>query len=587
MAHTKPVFRMLKRAGALCLLLFVVLGAAASPASAHAVLIDTVPAGGALLSAVPNEVSITFNETVLADDTAIVVVGQDGKAVNEPAAANGATVTAQLKGDLSGWYAVSWHVVSADGHPISGAYTFRVGVGPNAVPQGLIDQAKAGLTPDASARYGWAASQFLSSLSIVVLAGTIFMLAVIGTNSLRNLTILALIVGVIAAFTSILAAGFNGPQVAPNIDLFNGPASPVYLFRGAAAGLATLLIALGASRSFENATPSKAPTLQTATTSPLANDTPIPGESEGDLHNTNDIEGSRNRQEAPEPINPKNGVLGLVALAVALVGVGVSIRSGHAFSKGGIAYVAVTIHLVFAACWLGAIPALALSIRQTNESARVAFARFSRQAAGLVAVVFVSGAVGTLALSGGISNIARTWGLLMVAKVALVFVAVVIGAWNRWNVLPFWQSLHKSQILAPTILESTVLVLVVALSISILHNGPPSQVVIDSGPVTIVETIDDLNIQMVIDPGKPGTNDLHLYVTDLEGKAVPVEDATITYSSPDLGIGNITPTLSNLGFGHFSARVSDLGVAGKWDVNVLVRPDTFSQVELNETVEIR
>ena len=37
-----------------------------------------------------------------------------------------------------GWYLVYWRVISADGHPVRGAFTFAVGPSPGPAPQFVI-----------------------------------------------------------------------------------------------------------------------------------------------------------------------------------------------------------------------------------------------------------------------------------------------------------------------------------------------------------------------------------------------------------------------------------------------------------------
>src|SRR5262249_13406428 len=49
------------------------------------------------------------------------------------------TLVTPLKPDLpQGWYLVYWRVISADGHPVKGAFTFAVGPNPGPAPQFVI-----------------------------------------------------------------------------------------------------------------------------------------------------------------------------------------------------------------------------------------------------------------------------------------------------------------------------------------------------------------------------------------------------------------------------------------------------------------
>lgn len=106
----------------------IVLGTASAGAQAHAQLEGTVPADGAVLAASPPEVSFTFGEDLLPGSTTIAVVDAAGTVVTaQPGTIDGPTITAPMPQLAPGTYQVSYRVVSADGHPVTGAITFAVG----------------------------------------------------------------------------------------------------------------------------------------------------------------------------------------------------------------------------------------------------------------------------------------------------------------------------------------------------------------------------------------------------------------------------------------------------------------------------
>ena len=100
----------------------------AAPASAHAVLLRTAPTAGTILDSAPTEVKLTFNEPVDIRLGRLTVVDPKGKsAVRGKARRSGPDVTIPLRAGLGrGTYVVSYRVVSADGHPVSGGYTFSI-----------------------------------------------------------------------------------------------------------------------------------------------------------------------------------------------------------------------------------------------------------------------------------------------------------------------------------------------------------------------------------------------------------------------------------------------------------------------------
>jgi copper transport protein len=115
----------------ICAVLWLLAGA--SPAAAHAVLISTDPGQGAVVSTVPVTVSLTFGEPVVVAADGVRVYRPDGAEVDNGhtvALGRSSTVGVGLPGggdQPQGTYTVSWRVISADSHPVAGAFTFSVG----------------------------------------------------------------------------------------------------------------------------------------------------------------------------------------------------------------------------------------------------------------------------------------------------------------------------------------------------------------------------------------------------------------------------------------------------------------------------
>jgi methionine-rich copper-binding protein CopC len=110
---------------ALGLLVAAVLCLPAAPAAAHNTLLSTSPTDGEQLSSPPSEIKLVFNDDVIEIGTEMAVGGPSGPVAIAKPVINGATVTAALPPDLAaGEYTVQWRVTSADGHPISGTFSF-------------------------------------------------------------------------------------------------------------------------------------------------------------------------------------------------------------------------------------------------------------------------------------------------------------------------------------------------------------------------------------------------------------------------------------------------------------------------------
>ena len=115
--------------------LAIVIGLAASlaaPASAfaHAAVKSTDPSYRERLARSPATVLIRFDQSVTTVPNAIVVVGEKGNVVSGAAfsAGNGRDVVVPVRRLPKGAYTVRWHVLSSDGHAVSGLFTFGVGV---------------------------------------------------------------------------------------------------------------------------------------------------------------------------------------------------------------------------------------------------------------------------------------------------------------------------------------------------------------------------------------------------------------------------------------------------------------------------
>jgi len=113
-------------AGLLLLAALLALMLASPRARAHASLVQSEPANASALAQAPGALTLRFNEDVA--PTRIELVEADGSKVAPRAVhAGGATLTVQLPPLGEGVHALSWHVVSADGHPVAGVVTFSVG----------------------------------------------------------------------------------------------------------------------------------------------------------------------------------------------------------------------------------------------------------------------------------------------------------------------------------------------------------------------------------------------------------------------------------------------------------------------------
>ncbi|MER7787117.1 copper resistance CopC family protein [Streptomyces sp. NPDC097640] len=126
----------------------------APPAAAHTGLTGSAPDDGATVAASPARVSLSFNDPMDARYSRVAVTGASGRSVTTGAPkVDGRTVSQALTAELpAGRYTVGYRVVSADGHPVSGSYSFTVAAAGTTAPVPRPSRSRpASAAPSASA----------------------------------------------------------------------------------------------------------------------------------------------------------------------------------------------------------------------------------------------------------------------------------------------------------------------------------------------------------------------------------------------------------------------------------------------------
>ncbi|HWK26070.1 MAG TPA: copper resistance protein CopC, partial [Solirubrobacter sp.] len=127
------------RAAAIALVALLLLPATAF---GHAALVRTVPSAAGTVTPAPREVVLTFSEPVEPRFAAISISDASGAQVTagvpQRREGDATTIAVPLRNVPEGWYLVYWRVISADGHPVRGAFTFAVGPNPGPAPQFVV-----------------------------------------------------------------------------------------------------------------------------------------------------------------------------------------------------------------------------------------------------------------------------------------------------------------------------------------------------------------------------------------------------------------------------------------------------------------
>lgn len=137
-------------------------------ASAHAELVLSVPADGAVLGVTPASVLLYFSEQLDPGLSEATVVGPGGETVTAPPAAE-RLIQVDLDTNLPGTYSVTWRAVSdVDGHTTQGAFTFTVGEVPGA--------AVASATTSSATSWVVTVARWIEDLALILAVGSVFIL---------------------------------------------------------------------------------------------------------------------------------------------------------------------------------------------------------------------------------------------------------------------------------------------------------------------------------------------------------------------------------------------------------------------------
>ncbi|WP_406147425.1 copper resistance CopC/CopD family protein [Streptomyces sp. NBC_01012] len=388
-------------------LLFGLVLAGASPASAHAALTGSDPQDGAVVATAPEEVALTFSEQIAVSDDSIRVLDPSGKRADEGAPrelTNGGAVRygVQLHSGLpDGTYTVAWQAVSADSHPVSGAFTFSVGA-PSETSVALpSSEAGGGLV---GALYGIA--RYAAYAGFILLAGgSAFVLACwqrgAGARPMQRLVVRGWITLTAATLAMLLLRNpYTGSgKLADAFDL-DGLQSVLDTKPGAA--LVSRLLLLGASALFIAVL----------------------------------FGAYAKREDEKEKQDLTFGLAaGGTVIAAGIAGTWALAEHASTGIQPGIAMPVDVLHLLAVAAWLGGLTALLVALYRTPDITSTAVRRFSRMAFGSVVVLAATGLYQSWRQVGSWSALTGTrYGQLLLVKVVLV--ALLLGvAWisRRWT----------------------------------------------------------------------------------------------------------------------------------------------------------
>ncbi|MFI5616116.1 copper resistance protein CopC [Streptomyces sp. NPDC051567] len=413
--------------------LLAALFAGAAPATAHAALTASDPTDGAVVATAPAQVTLSFSEQVAMGDDSIRVLDPQGRRVDTGELrdmCSGSVIrygTALHPGLPNGTYTVAWQAVSADSHPISGAFTFSVGA-PSATAVSL-PTAQAGGGPVGIA-YGIARYAAYAGF-VVLVGGAAFILLCwrrgVAERSLQKLVLRAWVTLTAATLAMlVLRSPYTGSGTFS--DVFDLAGLKAVLETKTGASLVSRLLLLGAAALFIAVLFGAYARRRQDSASPSTGAQQAPDTA--DTADTSDTAQARNAKDTRD--------LGFgLAIGGSVVAGGIAATwalAEHASTgiQPGIAMPVDILHLLAAATWLGGLTALLVALHKVPGIEREAVRLFSKVAFVSVLVLAVTGIYQSWRQLGSWSAFTGTgYGQLLLVKIALVAVLVAVAGLSR------------------------------------------------------------------------------------------------------------------------------------------------------------
>ena len=508
-----------------------VLCAPATMASAHAVLDNSVPTSGATLEDTPLQIVLDFDESVESSLGYIKLFSSSGKRVQLPAVkadASDASIVRVVPPTLAqDSYVAVYRVISADGHPVEGAITFRVGAGAVSNLASVIETALQDSETSNAVKVAMALMRFISYIAIsIVLAGIFFLL---GSDAPRK--------------------GLNRAVV----------------LAGSVLGLSTALLYL-----LHGMNASGGSWAQIANVSVVK-----------DVFST----------QVGESLFARIVVSFLLVSVVARWGKFVAVFAfatlpftyafaGHAAvdSPAALTIALLALHVAAVGVWCGGL-VLLIFVKDIRTTSIVEW--FSQRAAILIAVVVATGVVQALLLMDGIGNLTKTsYGKALIAKVCVVGIMLICAAIVRRR---FYES-GVSRLRAVLCAEVVVGLVVLSITSGMVAASPRPTV--SNAPFSTALVQGDVIANITISPPRVGESEMHVIVSPPNGSLDPVLAIKARFSLVSGSVPPIQAELNAVGPNHFVGYIQFV-YAGEWKVDVIVSPDANSEVLYSTQVKIK
>ena len=552
----------MRRVGVLALVATAAL-AMPTAAWAHAALLRTEPVASRTINTAPPAVRLTYTEPVEPRFAIVSVTDAAGRQLTsgspERAPGSPQTLVTRLHHTPQGWYLVFWRVISADGHPVRGAFTFAVGPSPGPPPQFRVPSlSETAHTPQLLVARWIVFISFLSALGLFVLR--MLIARPIG-RSLRGISVAfgtALAVALIATpvYVLIATAQFSLRSV---FDL--GAIVPVT--RASSFGrdyldlelvLALFAVAAGIALFLDR------------------------------------------------PERPQRSVVELLSLWAAL-GAGAAALvlpglAGHAGQRSprGLALPLDALHLAAGAIWIGGLIGIVVFWLTVGREARVAalavvVPRFSNVAFLSVLALIGSGIGQSFLELPTLGSLWQTnYGKALLVKIALLGTALLLAAVNLARTRPRLQAAGLQPAIGPgaalllrRLVQGEVLLVAGALfAAAVLTSlAPPASALarvkdiaarVGPGPVSKVISKGPYKVRVTVMPNRAAIQNRFFVSVTKNGQPVRGAEVVTRFDMLDMDMGELSYRFRESQPGTFSKSAPALVMVGHWAIAFEVTP---------------
>ena len=535
---------------------------------AHAALLQTTPVASRIVNTPPKQVLLRYSEAVEPRFAIVSVTNAAGdkQTAGAPSRspANADTLVIPLKQLSEGWYLVYWRVISVDGHPVRGAFTFAVGPNAGPAPQFVIPSIS-----ETAATPRLVTARWLAFLSIM---------AAIGLFVLRIAVARPLVARVSGTRLRSVTIAFGAAAVVGLLVI------PIYVL------LSTAEFALRSFWSF-------------GALFPLVRVSAFGrGWLDLELVFALFVGAAAIAIWLDRPERRQRSIAAVIALAGALGAAGACLlvpgTVGHAGQTAprGLSLAFDWFHLVAGSVWVGGLIGLVVLAASLPAARRVAalvvcVPRFSNTA--FVSVLVLIGA-GTGSAVQHLPTLASFWqtsyGKALLVKIALLAAALLLASVNLLRTVPrFKASATRPELGAPAasllrrlVAGESLLVAGAVLAAAVLSSLPPpskalaavvgAKAHVGPGSVNKVVTENGYRLGIRVSPNRAAVPNSFQLAISRGGKPVRNADVTVDFAMLDMEMGQQAYHLSETAPGTYGHAAPALVMVGHWGLSFQIAP---------------